>query len=170
MPIVYPLIRRGASLPAVGSTTYIFYETTTGKTYFWDDVNDIWREMTGPTAGVHIMPCDAAVVVGDAVYTDGTGTLQKACSAIGVTRTDPAEYIISQKPSATTCVAVSDGTVSGFVGLTPGAEYFLDLVAGGITSVVPTFAGGFDYLQNLGVAESATDLGVDVDSTVAGLS
>jgi hypothetical protein len=46
--------------------------------------------------------------------------------------------------------------LTGFVGLTPGAVYYLDTVAGGIIDTPPAGAG--NLVQEVGVAVSATEL------------
>lgn len=48
-------------------------------------------------------------------------------------------------------------------GLTVGAEYFLSETAGGVVTPAPTTAGSL--AQRLGVAQSATELVVDIEET-----
>ena len=54
--------------------------------------------------------------------------------------------------------------LDGFVGLTPGARYFLDTVAGGITTTPPS-ADEAAVVQ-VGYAKSATELHVDIEVIV----
>ena len=108
------------------------------------------------------------IVIGNAVYVDGSGNLQLALGdAIGTARVaglvgdatiaDQASgtYITSGLLVATT--AQWDAVTGGAGGLTPGAPYYLDLsTAGRITSTLPTADG--DILAAIGEAESTTDL------------
>ncbi len=48
-------------------------------------------------------------------------------------------------------------------GLTVGAEYFLSETAGGVVTPAPTTAGSI--VQRLGIAQSATELVVDIEET-----
>jgi hypothetical protein len=56
-------------------------------------------------------------------------------------------------------VILPGGVVSGLVGLTPGAPYFLDTVGGAITDTRPAGAG--NLVQRVGLALSATELHFD---------
>ena len=53
------------------------------------------------------------------------------------------------------------GEVSGFVGLTPGALYYLDTTPGAISLTAPAMAG--EVVQNVGQALSTTVLLLDID-------
>jgi hypothetical protein len=51
------------------------------------------------------------------------------------------------------------GIMSGFTGLTPGADYYLDpSTAGGITSTSPTLLSGAQALTRVGFALTSTTL------------
>lgn len=60
-----------------------------------------------------------------------------------VTSGNPAEVIL-------------DGTIPGLSGLTPGALYFLDTTAGGVSATAPSGLG--NLVQQVGKAKSTTEL------------
>ena len=87
-------------------------------------------------------------------YNDA-GTL-KARNADATTPLACHGFVIASVTAPTAIdVYVDAGLISGFVGLTPGARYFLSTV-GAITSAAPSASGNF--VQYLGVAVSATEL------------
>lgn len=58
-----------------------------------------------------------------------------------------------------------EGTNDDLSGLTSGARQFLD-TAGGVTATPPTFAGGAQISQLVGVAVSPTEIDTDIDDYV----
>lgn len=56
------------------------------------------------------------------------------------------------------------GVMGGFSALTPGARYFLDTAAGGISATVPS--GNLDAVIQVGYAKSATELDIQVEPVV----
>ena len=99
---------------------------------------------------------EASVVNGEAVYWDA-----------GNNRFDEA---IADGTAKQNCVGFADvtnskvyafGVTALFIGLTPGAKYYLSTtVAGGITTVLPSA-----NVVQVGIAKSATDLLTDIDPT-----
>jgi hypothetical protein len=65
---------------------------------------------------------------------------------------------------ATSGEIVTFGSLEGFVGLTPGAVYYLNTVDGGITATPPS-AGG-TIKQKVGRAMSATKLMVRISDEI----
>jgi hypothetical protein len=103
--------------------------------------------------------CLAGVSVNDVVYSDASDNVALAdASSIA---TVPALGVVNSKPSATTCILTYWGELTGFVGLTPNTVYYLDVVAGGITTIAPTLPG--EIVQRLGVARNSTTLIVNID-------
>lgn len=102
----------------------------------------------------------AAEVVRNIVYISGPGAVTKANAAsIG---TMPVIGFISAKASAILATIQTDGPLSGFVGLTPGALYYASpSVAGAITTVAPIGAG--EILQRVGIAITTTTLEINLD-------
>ena len=88
------------------------------------------------------------------VYIVSSNTVDKA-SALSI-NTAQAVGVIAEKPTATTCVVRVSGTITGYTGLTPGREYFLSTVAGGITLNVTTVPD--TVLLPVGYALSSTEL------------
>jgi hypothetical protein len=75
----------------------------------------------------------------------------------------PAVGFVVQVSSPTACVVQYYGEIAGFVGLTPGATYFLSTTPGGITTSAPALPG---IVQELGFAKSATTLVATLDRDV----
>ena len=100
--------------------------------------------------------CTATEAVGDAVYVSAANTVTQAVCDSATTM--PAIGIIQAKPSSTTCYVCFSGIVDGFTGLTPGAIYYVDETAGGITATKPTDTDPAYLNQVVGVAISTTEL------------
>lgn len=101
-----------------------------------------------------IFTVPAAVVVGDLVYLTGADTADRADNTSETTT--PARGIVLSKPTSTTAILVTSGEVSGFSGLTPGANQFLGTAGGLIESVAALIDGNF--VQRVGEAINATTL------------
>ncbi len=107
------------------------------------------------TTGTAPYTCPVGVSVNDAVYITGADAVDQA-DASGAA-TSPAVGFVRFKPTATSCIVQSDGELSGFIGLTPGAIYYLsDSAVGAITATAPTTSGS--TVQPLGFARNATTL------------
>ncbi len=103
-------------------------------------------------AGAWTVPMAAAV--GDLVYVTGAFTADEAdASSVA---TSPAIGVIIAKPTPVTATLSYFGETAVFGGLTVGADYFLDTVAGGITTTAPSTPG--EVVQRVGVAINATTL------------
>lgn len=106
-----------------------------------------------------VYSCDPGVSVLDAVYLSAADTVALADSDDAMKQ--PLIGIVESKPTAVTCVVAYYGEVTGFVGLTPGATYFLGTVPGTITTVAPSTPG--NIVQRIGFARNATTLVVFTD-------
>lgn len=113
-------------------------------------------------SGVSTTPyaCPAGVAVGDVVYLTGSDAVDKASSAS--VATVPAIGFVAAKPTPTTCVVRYHDEQSGFLGLTPGATYYVSpTTAGAITAVAPGLLG--QVIQRVGFARNPTTMVVFVD-------
>lgn len=109
--------------------------------------------------------CDPATAIGDVVRWQAAGIVEPA---IALTGQGHAIGVVTAKSDATHCTVMTDGLASIFVGLTAGSRYFLsDAVAGAIVTTPPSAGGSF--VQEIGEALTATEMVVDVDSTVVDL-
>jgi len=112
-----------------------------------------------PVQGIYTVP--GTVLLHDVVYSTGAGTADRTTSS-DVSKV-PCLGIVVQKPDSTTAVVQYVGEVTGLVGLTPGAVYFLSNLAGQITTTAPTADGS--VVQRIGVAKDATTLMLTIDPT-----
>jgi len=97
--------------------------------------------------------CPSGVAVNDVVYLSGAGAVDKADKTSASTA--PAVGMVTSKPTGTSCVVQASGKVSGLVGLTAGAYYYLG-TTGTISTSVPTTSG--EQVQLIGYAPSTTEL------------
>jgi hypothetical protein len=68
-------------------------------------------------------------------------------------------YVIAAVTSPAAADAYFDGIISGFVGLTKGARYYLSATAGGVVDTPPS--GAANLVQYLGIAVSDTEIEFD---------
>lgn len=68
-------------------------------------------------------------------------------------------YVTAAVTSPAAADVYFDGIISGFVGLTPGARYYLSITAGEITATPPS--GSTEIVQFIGYAVSATEIEFD---------
>lgn len=109
------------------------------------------------TAAQQIYTCPMGATVLQLVYVSGSGTVDLA-DASDVSKMKDVQFIAS-KSAATTCTVVDRGELGGFVGLTPGAQYYADpAVPGGITTTEPDPLT--QVVQPVGTAKSATVLDI----------
>jgi hypothetical protein len=74
-------------------------------------------------------------------------------------------WLLTSVTSGANGMVYFEGANNALTGLVSGARQYLD-VAGGVTDVPPTFAGGALISQFLGVAVSATEINTDIDDIV----
>jgi hypothetical protein len=105
--------------------------------------------------------CPVTVAVNDAVYLTGSLAVDRA---LGTFASGAYEVIgfVSLKGSPTACTVQTDGNLAGFVGLTPGATYYLSAsVLGGITATPPSTPG--EMFKKVGTATGTTTLAINLD-------
>lgn len=118
-----------------------------------------WIEITGGGGGgnaeiTNVYACDPGLVVGEAVYLDGAGVAQRSDGADQTTA--GCIGIVIAKPTPATAEVLELGIYSGFVGLTPGALYFVSVIPGQLSTVAPAGAGS--YVQRVARARTATSM------------
>ena len=94
-----------------------------------------------------------------AVYLSAANTVDLA-DADDVSKR-PIVGIVASKPTSTTAIVRTSGSLPGFSSLVPGATYFLAKTPGEITNVAPSAVG--DVVQRVGYAKNTTTLMVMVD-------
>lgn len=113
-----------------------------------------------PTTGYGIYSCPATVAINDIVYISNINTVDKADATSSATA---AWGIVLSKPSTYSAIVLfASAQVSGFVGLVPLDQYYLDITPGGITNDVSGFSPG-NIVQAIGQAVDATTLLVAID-------
>jgi hypothetical protein len=143
--------------PASGGAGHMVYDSTNKKMYVydgaaWDSLDSVESAQSlknGFTVGA------GGVAARDAVYISAADTVSKA-NADTSTKAQAIGFAASAAAAAASVQVQSEGVVSGFTGLTPGAIYFLDSSDGAISASAPT-GSGHRVLQ-VGVAKSATQL------------
>jgi hypothetical protein len=105
--------------------------------------------------------CPVSVAVNDAVYITIVDDTVDRANATSFATAPIVGFVIS-KPTATTCMVAYAGEVPGFVGLLAGEQYYLDIVNGAITLVVPSSPG--NIVQRVGTARNSTTLVVGLDN------
>lgn len=105
--------------------------------------------------------CTATEAIGDVVYIFGADDVRRA-DATALATSAATVGIIKSKPTATSCVVVTDGEIDVFGGLTPGAIYYVAKGAPGDITATPITAPGI--VKAVGKAKNATTLEVDIDT------
>ena len=104
-----------------------------------------------------------ALVVGPVNTYTNTGVLNARKASANARGTKATGYVTQAYASGAMATVYFDNAIlAGLSGLTPDAEYYLDTVAGGVTTTPPTSGAG-KIVQYLGVAKSATELIVDIE-------
>lgn len=115
------------------------------------DIEALQASVSSQTSDVSGLTCLAGDAVGDAVYISAANTVAKADA--DDTSKLPAIGLIVSKQAATSCTVRFSGLVTGLVGLTAGAVYYLSAAtAGAITATPPA-------------APNATPVGIAVSTT-----
>jgi hypothetical protein len=164
------LTLRGVGTPAIAPVGQgrIYFDTTTNKIRMSEngggyiDLGSVVPPTPTSSSSYDIYTCSALISLGDAVYLSGDSTVDLASAAIS--GTPGAIGIVSEKPTATSAIVISDGPVAVFSGLTVGDIYYLSTIAGEITNIPPTLSG--TSLQRLGVATTPSKLYVDVNESI----
>ena len=74
-------------------------------------------------------------------------------------------YVKAAVAASASGVVFFESANDGLSALTPGSRYYLATV-GGVTLTPPTFAGGAQILQFLGIAISATEINTDIEEPI----
>lgn len=150
--------------PAFSSDAgYLVYDDTNNNLYVWDGAQ--WDNLNAVAEAEKIVNnylAEVAILARDVVYISSADNVSPAIAtapgtayAIGLAKAAAA-------PAANVPV-ISEGIVSGFSGLTPGARYFLSAAtAGEITATPPVGSGNVILL--VGHAKSATELHIQIET------
>ena len=133
-----------------------------GATVADDPGNDRTNITVGGAGGgaTGLFDCPALVAVRDFVYISGADAVDRT-DATSIA-TAPALGIVISKPTGITAIVqFGDGEITGFVGLTTGARYYLATSLGAMTDVPP--AGSGNILQRVGRARNTTTLVLQID-------
>ena len=103
-----------------------------------------------------------ALSAGNIVYFSGSGTVLKADST-AIAKAGRG-YVNAAVLNGGTATVFFDDTNTGLTGLTPGATYYLDTTAGGVTTTPTTTTG--QIVQEIGFATSATSLRVNIQEPI----
>lgn len=117
-----------------------------------------------------------AIVIGQAVYVDGAGTVDLAQADAAGTKDVLGLVADTSIAAAATGAIITDGVLTATTGewdivtgqtggLTTGVKYFLDeTTAGSLTTTAPTTSG--DFVCPIGIAMSTTELEITILVTV----
>jgi hypothetical protein len=119
---------------------------------------DVTFMPTGFGADTTTMVAGEALSAGDFVYITVGGGVMKADATTFAKRA--MGYVTSSVLNAGNATVYFDDSNTGLSGLTPGSTYYLSATAGVATLTAPTTAG--QYVQELGIATSATSLHVNI--------
>jgi len=118
----------------------------------------------GTTATVEIAAvAGEALALGEAVYLHTDGKVYKAKNDGNRAEATVFGLVKAAASISASATMIVRGSCTGMSGLTVGSEYFLD-TTGAIATTVTTTSG--DYVVNVGQAQSATVLDVDVRQPV----
>ena len=73
-------------------------------------------------------------------------------------------FVLANVNQSANAMVYFEGVITGLVGLTPGARYYLDTTAGAITATPPTGAG--KIVQCIGIAISDTEISFEPQEPV----
>ena len=138
---------------------YMVYDSTNKNLYIWDGA--AWDNQSSVTSAQSLDLTFVAgenLTAGDAIYIDAAGQAFKADNDSGGA-SEAIGFALSTVLAAASVQVRVGGKVSGFVGLTVGARYYI-AESGGITAVVPSASG--EYIVQMGYAVSATEVVVQV--------
>lgn len=99
-----------------------------------------------------------ALAAGDFVYVLAAGTVMKADATTFAKRA--MGYVIASVLNGGNATVYFDESNTGLSGLTPGSTYYLSATPGVATLTAPTTSG--QYVQELGIATSATSLHINI--------
>lgn len=142
--------------PSTGATVrHVYVNSVDNALHYWDGAVD---HVIGTPAGsdtVGTWTCDTLVTQYDVVVCDAANHVTRAHASILAGRR-PVGICVA-KIDATTARVQYIGEVAGWVGLTPGATYFVAAASGAITADTTTLAIT-DSVVSVGVAKSTTTL------------
>ncbi len=138
-----------------------FLVSAGGSLYVWDGT--AWNDLGVSDSANQVLnsyTADEALAARDALYISAADNVSKASASAAGT----AQLMGFAKASAIdtgSVDVVSEGVLTGFSGLTPGARYYLSTTAGTITATIPVGAG--NTVVQAGYAKSATALHIHIE-------
>ena len=124
---------------------------------------DISYFPNGIGADANTLVAGEALVGGDFVYILANGTVMKADATAFAKRS--MGYVLASVLNAGNATVFYDENNSALSGLTPGTTYYLSATAGVVTATASNIIAG-QFLQELGVATTATSLHVNIKETI----
>jgi hypothetical protein len=138
-----------------------FLVSAGGSLYVWDGT--AWNDLGVADAVSQVTNdyiADEALLIRDALYISAADNVSKAsASAAGTAQL--IGFAKAAAADAASVTVVSEGVLSGFSGLTPGARYYLSTTAGTITPTIPSGTG--NTVVQAGYAKSATALHIHIE-------
>jgi len=148
--------------PTNGGEGHMVWDSSANKLYIWD--GSVWDDQSTVSAAnsvENIYTADEDLAARDVVYISAADNVSLAdCSSVATS------YAIGLAKAAaldTASVSVqSEGVMTGFSGLTPGARYYLSgSTPGAITATIPTGSG--NTIVQVGYAKSASALHIHIE-------
>lgn len=127
----------------------------------WSSAIAQWIASAAPASLDDVYDCPAGVNVLDLVYHTGVANAVDQADANDAGK-QPVIGAVVSKPTPTTCIVRHYGILGGFVGLTPGATYWLSTTPGGAMLAPPPSDPG-DVQQRIGFAKNANEMFLMID-------
>lgn len=149
--------------PASAGSGHLVYDTTNNNLYVWDGA--AWDNLNTVSVANNLdnaYTAEVAVAARDVVYVSSADSVSPAQANSNATSGGTIGFAVASASAAASVEVRSNGLLSGFSGLTPGARYYLSAdTAGAITPTVPTGSGNLIIL--CAVAKSATQVQVRIE-------
>lgn len=147
--------------PTTGGSGHLVFDSANKNLYIWD--GSAWDNLNTTTDSQNLVnnyTAAAAVAARDLVYISAADSVTPANASSPAT-----SYTIGFARAAAAVAAtvpvISEGILTGFTGLTPGAmQYLSGTTAGAITPTIPTASGSSIVLA--GYAKSATAIHINI--------
>jgi hypothetical protein len=139
---------------------HLYWNSTDNKPHVWNGLLDYPLNSCDDCDGVVGLYDGPTVNIGDAVAMSGLNAVIQADAS--VSWHNPVVGICVDKPTPLVALVQFNGEVTVFPAtLTPGAKYFLDKTAGGLTTDVSAFVTG-DIVQFVGVGKTDSTLTISI--------
>lgn len=151
--------------PTVTGEGYMVWDSSNDKLYVWDGA--AWVDQNAATAAYSVeasFTADTAISARDVVYISSADKVSPALAdGVSLQTSFAIGFAIGAAAANAPVTVRTDGEITGFSGLTPGARLYLSpSVAGGLTGTLPTGSG--QVITQVGYARSATAVEIAIQA------